>query len=563
MSKILVVNPSGDERKAMTAAFEGRGQKVVGAGSIEEALHTLAREDVDHMVSVRTLPDGNGELLAQQAKEVSPHTRVLLTTNFSAVRGASDLLNFDFTDYILDVDDLAGMVAGARRGPGPSHRSLVECFLRTVEAVVGLVELTNPLTAGHAASSMRLADGVARELGLTADQRQEVAVAALLHDIGNFDVGSGVLEKTDALDPEEEEAVRQHTSRGVQLLEHIDFPWRIKPIILHHHERYDGSGYPDGKKGRGIPIGARILSVVDAYLSMTTERPHRGPLDHDAAVQEIQSKVGSQFDPEVVEKFARFVQRRRQFPGDLFRVQVLVLEGSDRRLSSLKLQFLREDFKVISAQDTRTALELVESENVRFLVADVTRQWDRALEILDRLQNRLESYQTSVLLFDSQSSRKRRLKALDSGAEEVFPLDVSVAELLSRMRRILRRDDAARRGTLAGEEDGIRGDLSQMPLPEVLQMLNMGQKTAKIVLDAGGLHGEIFLENGRLTHAESDGVEGPPALTRMLQASSGRFHIHHGVRSDQRTVDRDAMAVLLDALREMDESKRSNVAPAG
>ena len=131
MSNILVVNPTVDERKAMCDSFMGRGRQTLTAASIEEALHTLAREDVDHVVSVQTLPDGSGELLVQQAKEVSPHTSVLLVTNFSEVKGASDLLRFAFTDYILDVDDLAGIVAGAKRGPLPSHRSMVECFLQT------------------------------------------------------------------------------------------------------------------------------------------------------------------------------------------------------------------------------------------------------------------------------------------------------------------------------------------------------------------------------------------------------------------------------------------------
>ncbi|MFQ5720662.1 MAG: HD domain-containing phosphohydrolase [Acidobacteriota bacterium] len=554
MSSILVVNASADERTALSSAFEGQGRKVLGAASIEEALHTLAREEVDHAVSVRTLPDGSGELLVQQAAEVSPHTRILLVTNFSKVKTASDLLRFDFKDYIVDVDDLASVVAGARRGPLPSHRALVQCYLKTVEAVVGLVELTNPLTAGNAASSMRLADGVAAEMGLGEEQRQEVALGALLHDIGNFDVQTGVLEKVDALEPAEEHAIRQHTSRGVQLVDHIDFPWRVKPILRHHHERYDGCGYPDGKKGRAIPIGARIVSVVDAYLSMTTGRPHREPMNHDVALGEIQSKVGAQFDPEVVEAFVKFVERRKQFAGDLFRVKVLVLEGKDGRLARLKLQFLREDFKILSATDPASAVELVEKDDVRFVVADVAQQWDHALELLDGLQERIESFRTAVLLFDDgEGSRERRLTALDSGADEVFPVDVGMAELLSRMRRILRRDEPARRGSMDSEDGGLHGDLTEMPLPEILQMLTMGQKTAKIVIEARARQGALFLDGGHLTHAECGDVAGPGAVTLLLEATTGQFHIHHGVRTDERTVNRDAMGVLLDALRELDE----------
>jgi putative nucleotidyltransferase with HDIG domain len=290
--------------------------------------------------------------------EVSPRTRVTLVTNFSEVRTASDILRFDFADYILDVDDVAGLVTGASRGPGPSQRSLVDCFLSSVEAVVGLVELNDPLTAGNAASSKRLADGIAREMGLPEERRQEVTLAALLHDIGNFTLPTGTLDKEGPLEAAEEEAVRQHTLRGVQLVDHIDFPWKIKPIILSHHERYDGTGYPEGRKGRAIPVGARIIAVVDSYLSMTTRRPHRKTLNHDEAMREIHAKVGSQFDPEVAEAFVAFVQRRKKFAGDLFQVKVLVVGPGEDNLSRMKLQFLREDFVVLTAADVKAAGEL-------------------------------------------------------------------------------------------------------------------------------------------------------------------------------------------------------------
>jgi putative nucleotidyltransferase with HDIG domain len=563
VSGILVVNPSADERKSLAEAVSARGWQVGMASSIQEALHALARQGFERIISVRTLPDGSGELLAQQAREVSPRTTVTLVTNFSQVRGASDILRFDLTDYIVDVDDLAGLVTGAVRGPAPSQRGLVTCFVRTVEAVIGLVELSDPLTAGNAATTKRLAEGVAREMGLPEERRQEVALAALLHDIGNFAMRTGVLDKAEPLDPDEEEAIRQHAMRGAQLLEHIDFPWKIKPIILHHHERYDGTGYPDGKKGRAIPIGARILAVVDAYVSMTTRRPHRAPCDHEEAIAEIQGQVGSQFDPEVVEAFVRFVERRKKFAGDLFQVKILVLGGSEDTLSRMKLHFLREDFKVLSAGTVEDALEIVHTENVRFLAQDITKDWDDALRILDALQQRIDSSRTDVLFFDGEGSRERRITGLDNGAEEVFPLEVSPTEVIGRMRRILRREEAVRRGsTLARERGGIEGDLAEMNLAELLQMLSMGQKTARITIESDTVHGQVFLETGRLTHVEAGDQEGNEAFALLLGLSAGGFSISHGVTTPRRSIDRDAMAVLLDSLRAIDETGQGQPPPA-
>ncbi len=563
MSGILVVNPDPDERKALASAVSSRGRQVGMAANIQEALHALARQGYEQVVSVRTLPDGSGELLAQQAREISPRAIVTLVTNFSEVKGASDLLRFDFSDYILDVDDLAGVLTGAVRGPGPQQRDLVECFLRTVEAVVGLVELGDTLTAGNAASSMRLADGIAREMGLPEERRHEVALGALLHDIGNFALAGGVLTKSAPLEAGEEEAIRQHTLRGVQLLEHIEFPWKIKPIILHHHERYDGTGYPDGKKGRAIPIGARILAVVDAYLAMTSRRPHRNSMSHEDAVAEIQSKVGTQFDPEVVEAFAGYVERRKKFAGDHFQVKILVLGSGEDTLSRMKLQFLRDDFTVLSADSLEQARQVLEKETVRFVVADITRSWDDALALLDTLQEAIDTSRTDVLFFDGEDSRERRLTALENGAEEVFPLDVPPAEVVGRLRRILRKEEAVRRqATLAREDGGITGEIAEMSLAELLQMLSMGQKTARVILESEACSGKVFLESGRLTHAEAGDAEGQTALVTLLGLRTGRFQMKHGVTTPQRTVDRDAMSVLLDSLRTLDERGQGARPPA-
>ncbi|MFQ5768006.1 MAG: HD domain-containing phosphohydrolase [Acidobacteriota bacterium] len=557
MNGILIVNHDLDQRKALADVLKARGRAVEVAGTIKSALKVLARSGCEQVISVRTLPDGSGELLIQQAAEIAPGAQVTLVTNFSQVRGPADILRFDFTDYILDVDDLAGLVTGSLRGPSPGQRELVECFLRTVEAVVGLVELADPLSAGHAASSLRLAQGIAREMGLGVDRRQEIALAALLHDIGNFALSPALLGKSDPLQPDEEDRIRQHTRRGWQVLEHIKFPWNIKSIVLHHHERYDGKGYPDGKKGRGIAIGARILAVVDAYLSMTSRRPHRSPLGHDEALKEIHSRVGSQFDPEVVEAFDAFVERRRKYSGDIFQVKVMVLDHGQESLSRMKLHFLREEFMVLSGGNVEEALARVKSDDVRFVVADISNNWNEALTLLDGLQERIDTSKTDVLFFDGNGSRERRVTALDNGTEEVFPLDVGPAEVISRMRRILRKEEAVRKGsTLARDQAGISGDLAEMSLAEIIQMLSMGQKTARVTVKGDGIQGEIYLESGRLTHTVSGSEEGTGCLRTMLSLAAGRFTIEHGVTTAARSIDKDAMSVLLDVLKEMDESGR-------
>jgi DNA-binding response OmpR family regulator len=229
----------------------------------------------------------------------------------------------------------------------------------------------------------------------------------------------------------------------------------------------------------------------------------------------------------------------------------------------MKLHFLREDFSIISAASVAQAREALGKSDIRFVVADITNRWDDALALLDTLQERIDTSRTDVLFFDAEGSRERRLTALENGAEEVFPLDVPPGEVIGRMRRILRKEEAVRRqATLAQEDAGIQGDLAEMSLPELLQMLSMGHKTVRILLEAEELSGKVFLETGRLTHAEVGDVVGQDALVILLGLRGGRFRMSHGVTTPHRSVDRDAMSVLLDSLRTLDESRQAPAAGA-
>jgi HD-GYP domain len=130
-----------------------------------------------------------------------------------------------------------------------------------------------------------------------------IRCAALLHDIGKIAVSEQILLKKEALSPDELVKLKLHSIVSTSIVRHIDTDNRLVPMVLFHHERYDGSGYPEGLRGAGIPIGARILSVCDAYTAMTTKRPYRQILSSQAAMQELRRCSGTQFDPDVVETF--------------------------------------------------------------------------------------------------------------------------------------------------------------------------------------------------------------------------------------------------------------------
>lgn len=148
-----------------------------------------------------------------------------------------------------------------------------------------------------------LATGIALELGLPDEEIERIRIASLLHDLGKLAVPSEILDKPTTLSDGEWQAIGEHPRIGQVILEQASSLREAIPVVLHHHERFNGGGYPHGLKGNEIPLGARIVSVADAYHAMVHNRPYKSALTHEAALEELRHNAGSQFDPDVVNVF--------------------------------------------------------------------------------------------------------------------------------------------------------------------------------------------------------------------------------------------------------------------
>jgi HD-GYP domain-containing protein (c-di-GMP phosphodiesterase class II) len=145
-------------------------------------------------------------------------------------------------------------------------------------------------------------------MGLPPEEIEGIKVAARLHDIGKIGVGDRVLLKPENLTEPERETVRTHVLVSTQILEALHFPWEVKPAVRYHHERLDGSGYPDGLMGDEIPLAARVLAVADVFTAMTAARSHRSPHPREDAIAEITKHAGTRYDPHVVAAFVQVVE---------------------------------------------------------------------------------------------------------------------------------------------------------------------------------------------------------------------------------------------------------------
>jgi len=190
------------------------------------------------------------------------------------------------------------------------YEDLRSTYMRTIKALAQAIDARDHYTHSHSENVAMYAEAIAREMKLDSQTIQDIVDACQLHDLGKIGVHDYILTKPGRLTPEEFEEVKTHALKGAQILEPLTFLENVTKIVKQHHERYDGTGYPEGLKGEQINIGARIMAVADSYDSMVSARPYRmNPLSKEEAIAEIKRNSGSQFDPKVVEAFLRIVDK--------------------------------------------------------------------------------------------------------------------------------------------------------------------------------------------------------------------------------------------------------------
>src|SRR3954469_20245183 len=179
-------------------------------------------------------------------------------------------------------------------------------YMSTIETLAMAIDAKDQITHGHIRRVQSYAVGLAKELGVKdSAQISAIEAASLLHDMGKLAVPEYILNKPGPLSAAEFDKMKMHASVGADILSAIDFPYPVVPIVRHHHESWDGTGYPDGLRGSGIPIGARILSVVDCFDALTSDRPYRPRLSDTDALRILVERRGTMYDPLVVDTFAK------------------------------------------------------------------------------------------------------------------------------------------------------------------------------------------------------------------------------------------------------------------
>jgi putative nucleotidyltransferase with HDIG domain len=356
-TRILVVDDELSVRTMLAATLESKGYTVELAANGNEALHALEMSNFNLVLTDILMPDVNGIALLDRVRAAQPNLPVVMVTAVHDIGVAIDAMRHGAYDYLLKpfaAEQLLAVVVRALNhrqvleDTESYHQSLEEMvrartdMLRlamkdlehsydiTLEALGDALDLKDSETEGHSKRVTAYAIALARAMGIPPDEIKIIARGAFLHDIGKMAIPDEILRKPSKLTAEEQELMREHCARGYQMLRKIPFLAGAAEIVFCHQEHFDGNGYPNGLKGREIPVGARIFAVADTLDAITSDRPYRKARSFDTAREEILRCSGAQFDPVVVETFLKI-------PNELWQELRAEISGHDKRFSAFDM----------------------------------------------------------------------------------------------------------------------------------------------------------------------------------------------------------------------------------
>jgi putative two-component system response regulator len=309
--RILVLDDEPNVVLVAVRALQRAGYQVEGTSSVSSAIDLVSRQRVDLLLSDVHMPEMSGIEAASALRNHIPDLVVVMMTGAGTLDLAVQALQIGAQGFI--VKPFTPAMLTSRVGEALDRHRLLKENLRlrlltpmleaTVAALAAAIDMRDAVTGSHTSRLVRLFDALCTAAGIDQREADVDRNGAILHDIGKISVPDNILRKSGNLTPEEWAVMRTHPVVGAEMVARIAGLEKAATLVRHHHERWDGSGYPDGLAGEDIPLGARILAIADAYDAMTSARPYRPPMSHAAARAELRRWAAKRFDPRLVELF--------------------------------------------------------------------------------------------------------------------------------------------------------------------------------------------------------------------------------------------------------------------
>ena len=325
--KILIIDDEFAPRESLRMVLKDK-YIVSTAPGAQEGFNFMAQTPVDLVVLDIMMPVISGIEALQEIKSRHPDTEVVLLTAYASLETARSAVRFGASDYLTKPFDKDEVIKVIEQGLekkrakdslklerekiwnraqnleeqiNRARENLIMSYEGTVKALILTIDAKDHYTFNHSEHVARLSSAIAGALDISKDVRDKLEQAALMHDIGKIGVNEVILRKNGELTQEEFDEIKKHPVIGATIVQQVPFLEHAVQVILYHHERFDGKGYPKGLKGEEIPLTARIVMIADAIDSMMRARPYRNALPMEKVLRELRDYAGIQFDPLIVD----------------------------------------------------------------------------------------------------------------------------------------------------------------------------------------------------------------------------------------------------------------------
>lgn len=345
---ILIVDDEENNLQLLRRTFRGSYNILTAKNGIEALSVVKEHGDaISLIVSDQKMPEMEGTDFLKEVKNINPHIiKILLTGHVDTDIIVSAINDCDLFQYILKPFEPEELKIAVQRGVNKYvltsrnklfYGELRELFYKTIRAISNALDTRDSYTNGHSLRVTIYSMILARELNLDDSYLEDIEIAGLLHDIGKIVMPQNILCKNGKLTDEEFLVMKSHPVRGEKIVINIKKLSIISEWVKSHHEKWDGTGYPDGLKGEDIPLAGRIIALADTYDAMTSTRPYRTALAHDVAINEIKRCLGTQFDPVLGEKFISLsdkIDEARLNPESVYLKYSILGKNIDFKVSS-------------------------------------------------------------------------------------------------------------------------------------------------------------------------------------------------------------------------------------
>ncbi len=527
--RMLVVEDHDSICKFIVKLFHYEGFRVKGFATKEEALEELSRNEYDSLV----------------IKEKSPED----TKEFE------DKLKESFPDVELYViKDYASAIIGETR----SYQQLVSGFLETLDVYSGLMEMEGLGFQGHTHNVAKYARLMASKLDLRQREVDTITLAASVHDLGKRGMKHFTILNVDpGADVDE---IMEQLEIPLKMLSTANLPFHIQPVIHHQYERWDGKGMPDELKGEDIPMGSRILALANSFEDLTNKYSGREAVDPTVAIELLNRQSGKLFDPDLLDVLMGVIKDDiylKRMEGDQ---DTIMLVDTEMELTTLmELRLINMGYGVIISRDGDDALAKARAEKPSLIITETDLPGKDGFELISELAKNDDTKGIPFVFLSRRDDTKSVTMGLDLGAEDYITKPVKVEVLCAKVNTMMSRLKAEKKTAAPTQAAGVSGSLSEMSLPDIVQILGAGRKTGLVTLLNNDKKAEIFLEEGRIVNAKVDDIKGEEAFYQILYWVDGTFTIDPSVTPDEQLINVSNDSLILEGFRKMDEASRNGV----